>query len=503
MDTHKAVVATISERVKGFHERKEPFRLYHGSTNSTRKSERRVDNTVDTSKLNHVLHIDPAAKTALVEPNVPMDDLIAATLKHGLIPPVVMEFPGITVGGGFSGTSGESSSFRHGAFEVTINEIEIVLPDGEVVRASKTEREDLFWGAASAFGTLGVVTMLEVQLRDAKGYVELTYLHSRGADDTVRILREECEKKTNDYVDGIVYGKDSAVVCAGRLVDEVPTGVDPLQLRRRSDTWFYLHVEKVARRLSKDNKSSVTDYIPLQDYLFRYDRGGFWVARYAFQYFITPFNRITRYILDPLLHTRIMYRALHKSALSDFYMVQDVGVPFDRAAEFQDWLDGHFNIYPLWLCPLRIQRDTPNSNHGLHAAFAQPNTPDLLNFGVWGPLNGDRRDVILKNRNLEQKVQELGGKKWLYAHAYYTEEEFWACYDRASYDELRRKYRAEYLPSVFDKVKVDVDEEGDGGKTVRSGWPVEGLKGVYRAFRGGDYLLQKGKKPQKVANGSK
>lgn len=55
-----------------------------------------------------------------------------ASLNKGLVPLVVMEFPGITVGGGFSGTSGEKlSSFRHGAFDNTVNWIEIVLPNGE------------------------------------------------------------------------------------------------------------------------------------------------------------------------------------------------------------------------------------------------------------------------------------------------------------------------------------------------------------------------------------
>lgn len=49
--------------------------------------------------------------TVLAEPNVPMDSLLEACLQHGLLPPVVMEFPGITVGGGFAGTAGESSSF--------------------------------------------------------------------------------------------------------------------------------------------------------------------------------------------------------------------------------------------------------------------------------------------------------------------------------------------------------------------------------------------------------
>jgi delta24-sterol reductase len=81
---------------------------------STRKSQYRRGQMVDTSAMSHILKIDTERKTALVEPNVPMDSLVEATLQHGLIPPVVMEFPGITVGGGFAGTSGESSSFRYG-----------------------------------------------------------------------------------------------------------------------------------------------------------------------------------------------------------------------------------------------------------------------------------------------------------------------------------------------------------------------------------------------------
>ncbi|KAG6040080.1 hypothetical protein E4U41_001421 [Claviceps citrina] len=49
---------------------------------------------------------------------------------------------------------------------------------------------------------------------------------------------------------------------------------------------------------------------PLVDYLFRYDRGAFWVGKYSFRYFLTPFNRTTRFLLDRFMHTRVMYRVL-------------------------------------------------------------------------------------------------------------------------------------------------------------------------------------------------
>ncbi|PTB69308.1 hypothetical protein BBK36DRAFT_1134168 [Trichoderma citrinoviride] len=511
MEAHDKAVSAISSRVKHFHHLQKPFRIYHGATNSTRRSHRSADNTIDTSQLSHVLSVDPAAKTAVVEPNVPMDVLVRETLlPHGLVPPVVMELPGITVGGGFSGTSGESSSFRHGAFDANINWIEIVLPDGAVARASKAERPDLFWGAASAFGTLGVVTLLEVQLKEAKEYVRLEYSLARGAQDMLDKIREACAVEDNDYVDAIVFAMDTAVVCTGQLADQVPQGTKPVGFLSRSDPWFYTRARDVVKQLKRtaakggggdESKSAiVTDFVPLQDYLFRYDRGGFWTAVYAYRYFLTPFNRITRYILDPFMHARVMYRAVHKSGLADYYMVQDVGVPYDRVVEFQAWLDKELHIYPLWICPLRIRRDDPDSGHGLHSEFARPDAPDLMNFGVWGGVKGSRREVVEKNRALERKVQELGGKKWLYAHAYYTEDEFWSHYDRSSYDALRKKYGAEYLPSVYDKVKVDVEgEERARNATWRTRcrarlgdlWPLAGLRGFYSAVKGGDYLLQK------------
>jgi FAD/FMN-containing dehydrogenase len=96
MKKHNAIVADISAKVLQYYDRKVPFRISHGSTNSTRHNVHHRQNVVDTSKLCNVLDVNTARKTALVEPNVPMDRLVATTLKYGLVPPVVMEFPGIT-----------------------------------------------------------------------------------------------------------------------------------------------------------------------------------------------------------------------------------------------------------------------------------------------------------------------------------------------------------------------------------------------------------------------
>lgn len=308
-----------------------------------------------------------------------------------------------------------------------------------------------------------------------------------------------------------MFSKDCTLVCSGRLADHLPEGTKPQHFTRSRDPWFYVHVRRLQKRLRSSASAETTEFIPLADYLFRYDRGGFWVALYSFRYFLTPFNRITRFLLDPLMHTRTMYRALHHSGLADYYMVQDVGVPFDKVSEFVDWLHDTLHIYPLWLCPLRLARDTPDARHGLHSQFADLDRESdagwLMNFGIWGPGSSDHREFVRQNRLLELKVQALGGKKWLYAYAYYTEAEFWAHYDRKSYDDVRAKYGAAWMPSVYDKVKVDPGAED---RELRrwmpwllalfwSIWPLKGLYGVLMAVLGGDHLLKTANQAAKQA----
>jgi Delta24-sterol reductase len=132
----------------------------------------------------------------------------------------------------------------------------------------------------------------------------------------------------------------------------------------------------------------------------------------------------------------------------------------------------------------------------------------LLDVGIWGMGPKDSHQFIRLNRDFEAKVEELGGLKCLYAHAYYTEDEFWRIYDEAHYKELRRKYHADSLPSIYDKVKVDLKGVAGGPTTQKPEswgqwasrqfwdiWPLGGLYGVASATKGllvqSDFLLKK------------
>jgi len=443
---------------------------------------------VDTSRLDRVLSVNVANRTALVEPNVPMDRLVEETLKYGLIPPVVMEFPGITAGGGYSGTAGESSSFKHGFFDRTINFVEMVLADGSVVKCSEKDKAELFNGAAGALGTFGITTLLELNLRQAAKFVEVTYYHVSSVAQAVEQIQRMTLDPSLDYVDGILYSKTEGAIITGRMTDDPRPDSAMQTFSDAKDPWFYLHVQE---QISKQ-KAPVVEAIPLPEYLFRYDRGGFWVGASAFKYFGMPFNKFTRWWLDDFLHTRMMYTALHASGQSRNYVVQDLALPYASVEQFIDYTDQAFGIYPLWLCPLKQSRSPTMHPHvSEHEKDGKTLIP-MLNVGLWGsgPTNYD--EFVRLNRDLERKLRELKGMKWLYAHTYYSENEFWKQFDRDWYKSLRTKYQATSLPDAYEKVKSDVKAEkqlakSSFGQKLLQTWPFGGLYGIKKAIESGSY----------------
>ena len=488
LECHKTLMADISATVRRFYKRGEKFRIFHGSTNSTRPSASPNTKFVDLSPLSRILEIDTETQTALVEPNVPMDRLVSETMKLNLIPPVVPEFPAITVGGAYAGTAAESSSFKKGLFDRAIMFIEIVLADGSVVTCSNNERPDLFHGVAGACGTLGITTLLQVQLIAAKKDVEIIYHPVSSISSAIEVIEQATKNSENDFVDGILFSPNLGAIMTAHFIDIPNPHTAIRRFSSATDPWFYLHVRSI---ITKIPTAPSTETIPLADYLFRYDRGGFWVGAFGFKYFGMPFNTLTRWFFDDLLHTRMLYAAFHASRLEQSYIVQDLALPLSAAEEFIKYNDEALGIWPLWLCPL-LQNPGPSFHpHTTQEteAAAEAKEKMILNIGLWGhPPSSHSPDILRANRDLEHKVRELRGRKWLYANTYYTEEEFWNIYDKDWYEALREKYGAIGLPSVFEKVMTNGTADSSWFCWLLEKWPLGVLYGLVKAIESGAYL---------------
>lgn len=503
MEAHKAAVENVRSRIQQFYATKTAFRVYHGSTNSTRHANFDRNAIVDVSSLNHILAINQEKRTVLVEPNVPMDFLVQETMKADLLPPVVMEFPGITVGGGFVGTAGESSSFKYGFFDRTVLSAEVVLADGTLVTASATENHELFEGLRGSFGTLGVLTMVELQLIPLEHTVEVTYYPTSSFEEATTVLQQQTANEKNDYVDGVIFSETSGIIVAGRLIDTYTSPICPVRrFSRPWDEWFWIHACSISRK-----GKVIKELVPVQDYLFRYDRGAFWMGMYAYKHFMVPFMRLTRFLLDYFMHTRIMYHALHASGYTDRYIIHDIAFPAANTAPFMEYAEKAFGIYPLWLCPLRRDgRESMGHPKGYSGTVGGKQSTEeyhgeYISVGIWGPYPSSEVEFVRANRDIEAKMCELGGLKWLYSRVFYTEDEWWQIYDKQKYNALRSKYNATTLPTIWDKVKDRSRKEEYGWgvrgvlkRIIKSTSLLSGLYGIYKAVQGGDYMLKKNKK---------
>lgn len=426
MDTHRLIVKEIADYIKGLRE-------------DAHESDDDAKAKVDTSRLTNILSVDAKAKIAMVEPNVRMDVFVRETLKHGLIPPIMPAFPGVTVEHAFSRAAAGSSSYLYGYFDRSITWLEAVLGDGSIARASSAHNADLFAGMVGSLGTVAIPTLFQIQLIEVAEYVEITYIPVTDDSETLKTM-QRCEDDFRyDFVEAFIFEKNSHIhgtVAAGKLT---PVKSHPeCRFTRASDPWFYLHALEAG---------SCTESVPILDYLFRYDRGFFCLGRYFFQRI--PFNKITRWLLDTAMHSRQITKTMTSMKWSQHFILQHLVIPKDNVGEFLGYAAENLGIYPLRLCSIRPYQDSVMRPNPLR-------TNKFISIGCYGYTEDTIMDLNAfeeKNRELERVVQNLGGLRFLYKPSYCGREEFWGVYSKRDYEELRHKFHAHYLPNVFDRVR--------------------------------------------------
>jgi hypothetical protein len=117
---------------------------------------------VNTSRMRGV-SVDPASRSARVQPGALWSDVIPEAQKHGLVglagSSSGVGVVGYTLGGGY-GWLGR----KYGFAAESVREAEVVTADGEQLKASAGENADLFWGLRGGGGNFGIVTSLDFAL---------------------------------------------------------------------------------------------------------------------------------------------------------------------------------------------------------------------------------------------------------------------------------------------------------------------------------------------------
>jgi FAD/FMN-containing dehydrogenase len=120
--------------------------------------------TLDFSQMRHV-EVDVTARMARVQPGCTLGDVDRATQEYGLATTLgfVSEtgVAGLTLGGGFG-----YLTRQHGYTVDDLIEVELVTASEEVIRASRTTNDDLFWALRGGGGNFGVATEFVFNLHE-------------------------------------------------------------------------------------------------------------------------------------------------------------------------------------------------------------------------------------------------------------------------------------------------------------------------------------------------
>jgi FAD/FMN-containing dehydrogenase len=390
---------------------------------------------LDVSGLTGVLEVDPASRTAEVAGMCTYENLVTATLPHGLTPLVVPQLKTITLGGAVSGLGIEATSFRNGLPHESVLELDILTGAGEIVTATPgSAHAELFDGFPNSYGTLGYATRLRIELEPVRSHVMLRHVRFGDLDEVcaavARIMATRVwDGEAVDYLDGVMFSPTESYLTLGARADCDGPASDYTGMQI-----FYRSIQQRHR-----------DVLTTHDYLWRWDTDWFWCSGG-----LGAQHPVIRRLWPARMRRSDVYwkivALVNRFDLENRWevwrgrplrerVIQDVEIPLERTADFLRWFVEHIPIEPVWLCPLRLRGERSWPLYPLEPGR------DYVNVGFWSSVpitpGGTGSDA---NRAIEHQVDALGGHKSLYSDSFYSREEFEARYGGAHYAALKERY---------------------------------------------------------------
>jgi hypothetical protein len=185
------------------------------------------------------VRVDPDARTVRAEPGLTLGEFDRATQAFGLATTLgvvsVTGIAGLTLGGGLGWLNG-----RYGLACDNLISADVATADGQLLRASAEENEDLFWGIRGGGGNFGVVTSFEYQLHPVDRVLAggLSYplsmapLVLRFYDDFVKAAPDELSTSVSLGLTPAGEPTVSITVCYCGPIEEGEHAVRPLRAFR-------------------------------------------------------------------------------------------------------------------------------------------------------------------------------------------------------------------------------------------------------------------------------
>lgn len=450
---HRETINNISNNISEFPDNIK-ITLIRNNSCCFREEYKKHTIQINLMSLNKILEVNTNEdlKYVVAEPDVTMEQITdyLLNLKQGsYMLQVTPEFKHITIGGAVNGLGIESSSCKYGLFEKTIFKYEVLLTDGSVIEATANNQyKDLFYALPGSYGTFGLITKIYLYIVPAGKYVRTNYRVLENTKNIKNEFKQRIESKNCEFMEGLVM-EEKVLLSYSNCVNYISLYQWLFNTSRFNyswSKWYYNHIIDIT-----DKHTNYLEFIPIKDYLFRWDRGAFWFASNRMK--CNWYNRI---MYGSELTSKKLYQRAKKKNIYNREkekIVQDLLVPLDNMCDFTNSIKEICNVFPLWLCPIKTFSGEDN-------IFSLPSKDDIyVDVGVYGSweenknLNSNKPDFLIKNKEIENKLYHNDGLKFLCNMNYYDEKSFWNIYDKKKYDEIKNKYdKGNKLLNIYEKV---------------------------------------------------
>ena len=111
---------------------------------------------IDMSGIDTIHHVQPLH--VVVDAGATWKNVLDATLKQGLTPPVLTNYLGLSIGGTLAVGGIGGSSSRYGMQTDNVLELDVVTGDGKELTCSATSNPDIFAGVLAGLGQCAIIT---------------------------------------------------------------------------------------------------------------------------------------------------------------------------------------------------------------------------------------------------------------------------------------------------------------------------------------------------------
>ena len=191
------------------------------------------------TKLNYFISFDETEGILECQSGVSLEEIITTFGPKGWLPMICPGTKFVTIGGAIANDIHGKAHHIDGSFVNCVISFTILVADGRVLTASRTENEDLFWANFGGLGLLGVILTTTIRLRK----IETTYFKQKSVviKDLDHML-EALDKYDHEYnysvawIDALAKGKKlgSGVLTLGNAAKlaDLPEKLksDPLKL---------------------------------------------------------------------------------------------------------------------------------------------------------------------------------------------------------------------------------------------------------------------------------